>query len=94
LPALLGPACRERDLAYALILSRVLRPRSKLSTLGWRNDTTLGADLQVADASRDEVYAAMDCLVARQDAIETSLARRHLVTLSHQVPRYDQPGAR
>jgi DDE family transposase len=79
LPALLGPACRERDLAYALILSRVLRPRSKLSTLGWWNDTTLGADLQVADASRDEVYAAMDWLVARQDAIEASLARRHLV---------------
>ena len=28
LPGLLGPACRERDLAYALIVSRVVRPRS------------------------------------------------------------------
>jgi hypothetical protein len=78
LAALLGPACRERDLAYALIVSRVLRPRPKLSTLAWWNDTTLGADLQVAGASRDEVYAAMDWLLGRQDAIEAGLARRHL----------------
>jgi Transposase DDE domain len=78
LPALLGPAGRERDLAYALIVSRVLRPASKLSTLGWWEDTTLGADLGVAGASRDEVYAAMDWLLSRQDAIEASLAGRHL----------------
>jgi hypothetical protein len=78
LPALLGPACRERDLAYALIVSRVLRPGSKLSTWGWWNDTTLGADLGVAGASRDEVYAAMDWLLARQDPIEGALAARHL----------------
>jgi len=78
LPALLGPACRERDLAYALIVSRVLRPRPKLSTLAWWNDTTLGADLGVSGASRDEVYAAMDWLLGRQDAIEAGLAGRHL----------------
>lgn len=35
MPALLGPACRERDLAYALIVSRVVRPGSKLSTKTW-----------------------------------------------------------
>ena len=34
-PDLLGPACRERDLAYALIVSRVVAPRPKLATLGW-----------------------------------------------------------
>jgi hypothetical protein len=45
---LLGPECRERDLAYGLILSRVLQPTSKLSTLGWWNDTTLGTDLGIA----------------------------------------------
>src|SRR6476619_2508230 len=32
LPVLLGPACRQRDLALALIVSRVVRPGSKLST--------------------------------------------------------------
>ena len=31
-PALLGPPGPHRDLAYALVLSRVLRPASKLST--------------------------------------------------------------
>ena len=78
LPALLGPAGRARDLAYALIVSRVVRPRSKLSTVGWWDDVTLGSDLGVAGASTDEVYAAMDWLVDRQDAIEAALARRHL----------------
>jgi hypothetical protein len=78
LPALLGPPGRPRDLALALIISRVARPGSKLSTLTWWDDTTLGADLGVAGASADDIYAAMDWLGGRQDAIEAGLARRHL----------------
>jgi hypothetical protein len=78
LPALLGPACRERDLALALIISRVAAPASKLSTLTWWADTTLGADLGVAGMSTDQVYAAMDWLAGRQDTIEAKLAARHL----------------
>src|SRR5580700_11234304 len=78
LPALLGPAGRARDLALALIISRVVQPGSKLSTLTWWADTTLGADLGVADASTDDIYAAMDWLGGRQDTIEDALARRHL----------------
>ena len=78
LPALLGPAGRQRDLALALIISRVAQPGSKLSTLTWWADTTLGADLGVAGASTDDIYAAMDWLGGRQDAIEAELARRHL----------------
>lgn len=78
LPGLLGPACRSRDLALALIVSRVVRPRSKLSTLTWWPDTTLGADLGVAGASTDEIYAAMDWLAGRQEAIERKLAAKHL----------------
>ncbi|MGH3532455.1 MAG: IS1634 family transposase [Mycobacterium sp.] len=78
LPALLGPPCRSRDLALALIISRVIRPKSKLSTLGWWADCTLGVDLDAADASTDEIYAAMDWLVGRQDAIEKKLAAKHL----------------
>jgi hypothetical protein len=77
-PALLGSACRARDLALALIVSRVLRPGPKLSTLAWWPDTTLGVDLGVADASTDEVYTAMDWLADRQDGIEKQLAARHL----------------
>jgi hypothetical protein len=78
LPALLGPAGRQRDLALALVISRVVKPGSKLSTLTWWDDTTLGADLGVADASTDDIYAAMDWLEDRQDAVEAELARRHL----------------
>jgi hypothetical protein len=78
LPAMLGPAGRARDLALALIVSRVVHPGSKLATACWWEDTTLGVDLGVAGASTDEVYAAMDWLLARQDAIEATLARRHL----------------
>jgi len=78
LPALLGPAGRQRDLALALVISRVVKPGSKLSTLAWWDDTTLGADLGAAGASTDDIYTAMDWLVSRQDAIEAGLARRHL----------------
>ena len=78
LPGLLGPPGRERDLALALIISRVVKPASKLATTAWWDDTTLGADLGVAEASTDQVYAGMDWLLARQDAIEATLAARHL----------------
>ena len=77
-PTLLGPACRHRDLVLVLIVSRVVRPKSKLSTLAWWPDTTLGVDLGVAGASTDEVYAAMDWLAERQDTIEKKLAAKHL----------------
>ena len=78
LPGLLGPACRSRDLALGLIISRVIRPKSKLSTLAWWSDSTLGADLGLVGASTDEIYVAMDWLADRQDAIETKLAAKHL----------------
>jgi hypothetical protein len=78
LPALLGPVGRGRDLALALVIARVVAPRSKLATTSWWADTTLGVDLGIADASTDEVYAAMDALLARQDRIEATLAARHL----------------
>lgn len=78
LPGLLGPPCRARDIAYALICARVIRPASKLATARWFLDTTLGPDLNLSEVSTDEIYAAMDWLLARQDAIEAALARRHL----------------
>jgi len=78
LPALLGPAGRHRDIALALVISRVAHPGSKLSTIAWWADTTLGADLGIGDATTDEAYAAMDWLESRQEAIEKKLARRHL----------------
>ena len=41
-------------------------------------DTTLADELGIADADEDALYAAMDWLVERQEAIEKRLARRHL----------------
>ncbi|MFN2506944.1 MAG: IS1634 family transposase [Acidimicrobiales bacterium] len=77
-PDLLGPAGAERDLAFALVVARVCRPGSKLASARWWADTTLAADLRVADASIDDVYGAMDWLFARQGEIEAALAKRHL----------------
>jgi hypothetical protein len=78
LPGLLGPAGRDRDIALALIIARVCRPASKLATTRWWTDTTLADDLGVADATTEQVYAAMDWLAARQGGIEAKLVRTHL----------------
>jgi hypothetical protein len=80
LRSLLGTRCKDRDIAYALVLSRAVRPKSKLSTVRWWNagDTTLAADLGVAGAATDDVYDAMDWLLAQKGKIEKKLARRHL----------------
>ncbi len=91
-PALLGPAGRHRDLALGMIVSRVIRPKPKLATVTWWGDTTLGVDLGIADASTDEVYAAMDWLLSRQDSIESKLAARHLLdetTNPHRMALFD-----
>src|SRR5260370_26024475 len=78
LRGLLGPPCRERDIAYALIVSRAVRPGTKLSTARWweARDTTLGTDLAVAGSSTEEIYAAMDWLTGRQREIEKQPAAR------------------
>ena len=77
-PELLGPPCKERDIAYALVLSRVVRPKPKLATVSWWKDTTLYEDLGLEEVSTDEAYAAMDWLYERHDVIERALSRRHL----------------
>ena len=65
---LLGEACKQRDIAYGLILARALRPGSKLSTASWweSEDTTLGVDLEIDSASTDDIHQAMDWLVTKQ----------------------------
>src|ERR1700692_4643963 len=70
--------CRERDLALAMIAARIVAPHTKLATTRWWHTTTLATDFGVADANEDDLYAAMDWLLARQDAIQKKLAARHL----------------
>jgi hypothetical protein len=69
---------RERDLVVAMIAERLLHPCSKLATTRLWHTTTLAEELGVADADEDDLYAAMDWLLARQDRIEQKLAARHL----------------
>jgi len=69
---------RERDLVVAMIAERLLHPCSKLATTRLWHTTTLAEELAVEDADEDDLYAAMDWLLARQDRIEQKLAARHL----------------
>jgi transposase len=69
---------RERALCLAMIAQRVLRPGSKLAMTRAFAQSTLGAELDVEDANEDELYGALDWLLARQGRIEAALARRQL----------------
>ncbi len=69
---------KERDRALAMLCQRVLAPGSKLACTRQLSQSTLAEELDVVGADTDDLYAAMDWLVARQEAIEGRLARRHL----------------
>jgi len=71
-------ACRERELVLAMVAARIVAPHTKLATTRWWHTTTLAEDFGVADANEDDLYAAMDWLLGRQDAIQKKLAARHL----------------
>jgi len=71
--------CRERDLVVAMIVQRLISPSSKLATTREWNTTTLAEELGVQEASEDDLYAAMDWLLERQERIEKKLAARHLM---------------
>jgi hypothetical protein len=69
---------RERALCLAMLVQRVLAPSSKLAMSRAFAQSTLASELGVEDADEDELYAALDWLLARQERIERSLARRYL----------------
>jgi transposase len=69
---------RERDLCLAMIAGRVLQGGSKLACTRQLHSCTLGEELGVEGAVHDDLYAAMDWLLERQDQVEGRLARRHL----------------
>ena len=73
---------RERSCVVAMIAARILEPASKLATSrGLRAETchhTLGESLALQTVDEDDLYAAMDWLVGRQEKIEVTLAKRHL----------------
>ena len=69
---------RERDLVVAMIVERLVHPCSKLATTRMWQTTTLSEELGVEGSDEDDLYEAMDWLLARQDRIERKLAARHL----------------
>ena len=93
--AVLGSVCRlgldrlldrgrsdQRDIIVALIVARIVDPRSKLATVRGLHEETLSSSLGellgLEEIDEDQVYAAMDWLMERQDKIEKALAKRHL----------------
>ena len=69
---------RSRDLAVALVAARLIAPASKLATARSLEVTTLGEVMGVAGADENELYGALDWLLARQERVERALAARHL----------------
>jgi transposase len=69
---------RQRNLCMAMILSRVICPGSKLSTVRTLGQSTLASELGVEGVDEDDLYGAMDWLASRQARIEDQLAKRHL----------------
>ena len=77
-----GTDSPERRRVLAMIVARILDPGSKLAAArglaGATATDSLAETLELEDCGEDDLYAAMDWLLKRQDAIERRLARRHL----------------
>jgi Transposase DDE domain len=83
LDRILGPTGnRPRDLVIAMMVARLIAPASKLATARMLDPATaassLGDILGLGAVDEDELYAAVDWLGERQQAIEKALARKHL----------------
>jgi len=68
----------ERDAVCAMVAARILSPHTKLATTRWWHATTLPEEFGVAGMDENDLYAAMDWLLARQGTIQKKLAARHL----------------
>ena len=76
---------RHRDVVTAMIVERIINPGSKLATTHHLTGTvasTLSEQLALGDIDENDLYDAMDWLVARQTRIEQRLAQRHLSNAS------------
>jgi transposase len=69
---------QERDLVLAMVAERLIEPCSKLATTRAWHATTLAQELGVEHCDENDLYRALDWLLARQVRIESKLAARHL----------------
>ena len=71
-----------RQLAIAMIVTRIIEPGSKLATARGLSEETatssLREELGLGAVDEDKLYEAMDWLLERQDSIEQALAKKHL----------------
>jgi len=77
-----SPRSKHHQLVIAMIIARIIHPCSKLATVRSLNQETcssvLGDLLNIPEINENDLYHAMDWLLARQDKIESSLADQHL----------------
>jgi hypothetical protein len=81
-PLLASRRSPHRDAVVAMLVARIVQPRSKLATARELRaatlTSTLGELLQVSDGDEEQLYRAMDWLLPQQARIEQALAKRHL----------------
>ena len=75
---LAGRRSRQRDLVVAMLVEQIIHSCSKLASTRLWHTTTLAEEMSVADADAEDLYEALDWLLARQPHIEKKLAERHL----------------
>src|SRR5262245_16145097 len=84
-------ACRELSLVLAMIVARVIDPRSKLATARGLKDETavssLSLELDIEELVERDLYEAMDRLLEHQSRIENKLAKIHLKDGSLKIGR-------
>ncbi len=77
-----GTNSRIRNLVVAMIVARIINPKSKLATArGFHAQTcsnSLGQVLNLEKADENELYEALDWLLDKQEKIENKLASLHL----------------
>ncbi len=75
---------RKKNLVIAMIVARIINPKSKLATCRGFNQQTcsnsLGQLLNLENAKEDELYEALDWLRENQSKIEDKLAKKHLIS--------------
>ncbi|EGJ29572.1 MULTISPECIES: IS1634 family transposase [Moorena] len=77
-----GKASKNRAVIIAMIVARIIDPCSKLATARGLNQETCGSSLShllgLESTDEDDLYEALDWLIARQTRIENELAKKHL----------------
>lgn len=77
IPAAVGRK-RAGQLALFLVLARIAHQGSRLSAVRWAREHAVAEVLGLSEFDEDDLYASLDDLCARQQAIERKLFQRYL----------------